>query len=249
MKKGLLVGSVVLSGALFATNAHAFQFGTPPARRPYRSAQNFALELRFSPYSPNVDDDPSLGGRKPYEQNFGTTPRFLPALELDWQTFRIPYVGTIGPGIGVGYTRMSADSLTVTGRKSGDSTALEILPLWASFVLRVDTLWHDAGIPIVPYGKAGIGLAFWRASNTGDTSVFNGKSGKGHSLGTHFALGLAFALNALDQGASRNMDNATGINGTFLFAEMYWLTLDGFGARDSLRVGANTWAAGLLFEF
>lgn len=245
--KRLSVVAAFAGGFFFSTNAHAF--GTPESQHPYRSAQNFALEIRFSPYTPQIDDDPSLGGKTPYQQNFGTTPRLLPSLELDWQTFRIPYIGTIGPGVGIGYTRMSADSLTVSGEKSGDTTALEILPMWAVGVLRVDALWRDAGIPLVPYGKAGLGLAFWRASNTGGTSSVNGQSGKGHSLGTQFALGIAFALDVFDRGASRNMDASTGINNTYVFAEAYWLTLNGFGSKDTLHVGSNTWAAGLAFEF
>ena len=45
------------------------------------------------------------------------------------------------------------------------------------------------------------------------------------------------------------MDNATGINSTYIFFEAYWLSLNGFGSSSSLRVGTTTWAMGLAFEF
>lgn len=233
---------------LGAAPAHAFQFGTPASEHPYRSAQNFALELRFSPYKPDIDAEPGLTGR-PYESNFGSSPRLMVALELDWQTLRIPAIGTIGPGVGVGYTSMSADVQTTSGRPSGDETGLTIYPFWGAAVLRVDTLWRNLGFPLVPYAKAGIGTAIWRATNTGNTSVANGVSGKGVSWGTHLALGAAIALDALDKGSSRNMDVATGINNTYLFFEVYSLGLNGISQSHALRVGATTWAAGLAFEF
>jgi hypothetical protein len=63
------------------------------------------------------------------------------------------------------------------------------------------------------------------------------------------AGGVALALDALDTGASRNMDNATGINNTYFFLEAYWLGLNGIGQADALRIGTVSWAAGLAFEF
>lgn len=53
----------------------------------------------------------------------------------------------------------------------------------------------------------------------------------------------------IDRGASRNMDNATGINNTYIFVDYYWMMLNGLGQSNALRVGANTWAMGLAFEF
>ena len=246
------IGAALCAAAgalLFSFDAGAIELGTRATDHPFRSAQNFALELRLSPYHPQIDDDPNLKS-KPFESNFGTVARLSIGVELDWQTLRIPRVGTIGPGVGVSYVSMSRPVRTVfTNRESGDETSLSIYPFYAVAVLRVDTFWRDMGIPLVPYGKAGVGMALWRASNTGGTSVINNVSGKGHSFGTNFALGIAFALDAVDPGASRNMDNATGINNTYLYLEAYWLTLNGLGQTNALHVGTNTWAAGLAFEF
>jgi hypothetical protein len=242
---GLVAGLSVLAAA---TPARAFEVGTPEQQQPYRSAQNFAFELRFGPYKPQIDDEPALAGRKPYEQAFGTMPRLLVAMELDWQTFRIPHLGTIGPGLGVGNTSMSTKVTTVSGRPSGDETSLDVIPVWGVGVLRADVLWRELGVPFVPYAKLGVAVARWKATNSGDTSVASGVSGKGTTWGANAALGLQFSLDALDSGAARNMDNMLGINGTYLFAEYYWLGLNGIGQSAPLRVGTTSWTAGLVFE-
>jgi hypothetical protein len=234
---------------LAASDARAVELGTPATEHPFRSAQNFALEIRFSPYYAQVDDDPNLNGQKPLEKNFGTVPRFYFGIEIDWQTLRIPHLGTIGPGVGVGRVGMGRDVQTVSGRQSADETSLTIYPLYAVAVLRADVFWRELGIPFVPYAKAGVGVGIWRASNAGGTASQDNVSGKGTSWGTNVAAGVSLALDALDTGASRNMDNATGINGTYLFLEAYWLTLDGIAQKNALHVGTNTWSAGLAFEF
>jgi hypothetical protein len=242
---GLLAGASVLA---LAPSASAFEIGTPAQERPFRSAQNFAFELRFGPYKPQIDDEPALNGKKPYEQAFGTMPRLLVAMELDWQTYRIPHLGTIGPGLGVGYVSMGTDVRTVSGRPSGDETNLSITPFWGVGVLRADVFWRELGFPLVPYGKLGVAVARWNATDSGDTAVSNGVSGKGTTWGANAAVGLQFALDALDPGAARNMDNMLGINGTYLFAEYYWLGLNGIGQSAPLRVGTASWTAGFVFE-
>jgi len=254
VKRSLVVqtSGALVAAALLLTpgDASAVELGTPATEHPFRTAQNFALEIRVSPYHPQVDDDPSLNGAKPFENSFGNKARVLLALELDWQTFRIPHFGTIGPGVGVGSVSMSRTVETATGRTSADETSLSIYPFWGVAVLRADVLWRDFGFPIVPYAKGGLGLGIWRAANSAGTAKStDGVSGKGSSWGTNFALGVSFALDSIDRGASRNMDNATGINNTYVFLEAYWLTLDGLGQSNALHVGSNTWSAGLTFEF
>lgn len=235
---------------LLTPAAHALEFGTPARERPFRSPQNFAFELRFSPYRPNIDDEPGLEASRPYERGFGSSRRLMISLEFDWQTFRIPYVGTIGPGIGVGTVSMSRTAQTVTGRPSGDDYGLSIYPMYLAGVLRADSFWREAGFPLVPYGKLGLGYALWRATNADDTSQSQNVSGKGSSYGLHLAIGAAFPLDVFDKGASRSMDNSTGINNTYIYLEYYSSMLDSSFASDTaLRVGTSSWATGLAFEF
>lgn len=249
MKRTIVASAALaLASMLFTKGASALEFGTPASEHPFRSPQNFALELRFSPYRPAIDDEPALKGT-PFKDRFGDNPRLYVGLEFDWQMFRIPYIGTIGPGLGAGIVGMSRPATTVSGKPSGDEYSLDIYPMYLSAVLRADTFWREIGFPLVPYGKIGLGYALWRASNSGGTSTVDGISGKGQTFGTHMALGVAFALDALDSGASRNMDNAIGINNTYFYAEYYWLNLNGLGQDKALYVGTKTYAMGLAFEF
>lgn len=246
--KRVAFASALLSVLAASSAAEAIELGTPASEHPYRSAQNFALELRFSPYRPQVDDEPGLQGT-PFRDRFGDKPRLYIGLEVDWQTLRIPHLGTIGPGLGVGMVSMSRPATTVSGEPSGDEYGLTIYPFYAVGVLRADVLWRDLGFPIVPYGKLGVGYGIWRATNSGGTSNIDGVSGKGGTWGTHVALGAAFALDALDRGAAVNMDNAIGINNTYVYFELYWLNLNGLGQDRALHVGSSSWTAGLAFEF
>lgn len=246
----LLASSVGAFASFFfaASPAEAFDFGTPKTLHPYRSAQNFALEIRVSPYRPAVDDEPGLNGT-PYADRFGTSRRVFVGLEFDWQTFRIPYIGTIGPGLGIGTVSMSRRATTLSGRETDDEYSLSIKPIYLVGVLRIDAPWRDLGFPLVPYLKGGLAVAFWNASNSLGTSESAGVSGKGTTWGTNVAGGVAFPLDAIDRTASRTMDSATGINNTYIYAEYYWLHLNGLAQDRALYVGTNSWAAGLAFEF
>lgn len=218
------------------------------------SPQNFAFELRFSPYTPNIDSDPALDGATPYKTVFGTKPRVFVGAEFDWQALRIPHLGSLGPGVSVGYVSMSDPAMFAMEHNgtftSGETTSLQIYPFAVMAVFRADALWRDVGIPLVPYAKVGVAYALWRASNTLGTSSFEGVEGAGHSFGTHFALGLALNLNPFDAYAAQNFDDAVGVNGTYLFAEWTREDYDGLGFQsDPLRVGGTNWMFGLAFEF
>jgi hypothetical protein len=251
-------GATVLATSLFAVTPASAQvvgvddLGTP--RRSFESPQRFALEFRFGAFWPAIDTDPNLGGKTPFRDLYGNGPQLMSGAEFDWQAVRIPHLGTIGPGLAASY--MKASTLAPFTKPhngqtlSGEDTSLEIFPFYAVAVLRVDVLWRDYHVPLVPWVKAGIGLALWRASNTLGTSSFESVSGEGHSLGTHVAVGLGLNLNCFDPDTAREFDNSLGVNGTYLFAEYTREDLDGLGTQsDPLRVGGNEWTFGLALEF
>ena len=220
------------------------------------SPQHFAAEIRFAPFSPNVDSDPALGGKTPYQDAFGSAPRLMLSAELDWQALRIPHVGTIGPGVGAGYTSIGRPALFATPHQpggqlvSGEDTTLQIFPFYGVAVLRADALWRELGVPVVPYAKVGLGYALWRASNTIGTSRTDGVSGEGHSIGTHFALGVGLNLNPFDEYAAKTFDDSLGVNSSYLFGEWTYEDLSGLGLQSHpLRVGGTSWTFGLAFEF
>jgi hypothetical protein len=229
--------------------------------RVYESPQNFALEVRISPFSPDVDSDPALHGCTPFRDIFGTGKSVMASAEFDWQALRIRHLGTIGPGVGIGTVSFNASApntssgtgggcITSNGTNSGEQTSLSIYPIWAVAVLRADALWKEVHEPIVPYAKFGYGSAFWQASNTLGTSKYNGSVGQGYSVGTMLAIGLSFNLNVFDDYAARNFDEGMGVNSTYLFAEYTYMNLNGLGLESNpLRVGGSMWTFGLDWEF
>jgi hypothetical protein len=218
----------------------------------------FAFETRFGPYWPQVDSEPGLSGG-PYERVFDNDPQFYFGLEFDWMPLRIPYVGTLGGGVGWGYTFASTKAkisgcveTSTEDCLSEDSTNLDIMPMHASVVLRADELMRRTGVPFVPYGKFGFGFAYWTAGKTaGQSSVTEGGeeiAGEDVTTGLHAALGLAFALNWLDGRSAGAMRTSTGIGHAYAFAEWFNAILDGFGG-DQMHVGTSTIVAGLTLDF
>lgn len=254
----LLAGAAALLALLGASSARA----EPPLPRsdwrradrplPPQSPQNFAFELRFGPYYPEVDEEFSTDVG-PYEQAFGDGAQFYFGLELDWQAVRIPYVGAVGPGFGWGYTRTSAparisEGSERAGEESGEETSLTIMPMHASLVLRADELMRRTGFPLVAYGKAGFGFATWRAGAGDETAVADGVEGSGLSTGLHLAVGGMFALNILDARAAAQLDHSAGVNHSYLFFEWMKADLDGFGSATQMHVGTSTWIVGLALD-
>jgi opacity protein-like surface antigen len=259
VRRGRKIGAWLAAGgvgaALFGASASASadESGVLDTHRDHgMTAQNFAIEVRVALYQPQVDSDPQLRGATPYASTFGNGMHFEGAMEFDWQALRIPDVGTLGPGISLGYTNMNGTAQRVDGGypASSEGTTLEILPMYLVGVFRLDALWRQLHVPLVPYAKAGLGYALWRASNTVGTSVApNGVVGEGHTWGSQLAAGLAFNIGVFDPGSVRQLDEATGINNTYLFAEYMLSTLDGIAQKDPLRVGSDSFVFGATFEF
>lgn len=240
----LALGMVVAIGsALVGVDAQAFEFGTPATDHPQRSPQNAALEFRFGPYKPNIDEASELSTRRPYNQSFGDGPRVYAGIELDWELYRIPWLGTIGPGFQIGRAAMTRKSKAVKGTYS-----LTIYPLCVDAVLRVDELWRHFGIPFMPYAKAGVGVGFWEASAVFRTVLANGTDSSGKTFGEMAALGAAVPFDFFDRDSTRTADSAMGINTSSLYLEYSLLELTTAGTAHPLRVGDRTWTAGIMFE-
>lgn len=212
-----------------------------------QSPQEWAVELRFGPYYPKVDDE-FKGGAKPFKQVFGDSWHFYFGLEVDWQALRVPRVLSFGPGFGWGYTHMSAPAMK-TGKNelSAETTSLWIMPMYVAGVLRLDVLAEEANIPLVPYAKLGLGYAWWRASNELGGSNYDGIAGKGHSYGIHAAGGLALQLDFLEVAATQQLDNSVGINHSYAFFEWVYSDLGGLGGSQ-MHVGTSSWVTGLAME-
>jgi hypothetical protein len=213
--------------------------------RPPGSPQHAAFELRFGPYRPHVDDE--FPQTKPYETAFGADRHpFYIGIEVDWQALRIPKIGSLGAGLGWGYTSTSGTAkIAATGAPSAEQTSLSIMPMYGVGVFRLDFLARETAIPLVAYGKAGLGYGLWWSSNDIRTQ------GKGHTWGTHFALGGMLLLDAFDEHAAVELDNEWGINSTYFFFEWMLAQLDGISKTTDhsvMNIGTSTWVMGLAIE-
>jgi hypothetical protein len=234
--------------------APTFEHPSQYRRRDDYSSQDMALELRFGPYAPRVDDSNGLT-HPVYKSFFGDKTRFQFGLEVDWQLWRAPHIGTLGVGGGWAFTRLSGsnklpdDATSVTPIQQ--ETSFTIMPMYGVGVLRVDVLSHDYGIPLVGYGKFGPAYALWWMNNGNGTPQINcdtdGKhctSGKDHSWGTQAALGLMLQIDWLEPSAGVELDTSLGINNSYIFIE--W-SVSNYGGQQ-MNVGANTWVTGFAFE-
>lgn len=245
-----LVLALALLPTVLATGTVHAQDATATGRidrRAYESPQHFGVEVRLGPYTPNIDSefggDPEL---RPHRLTFGDKQRLMFQVGFEVQLFR--RFGTLALGLMAGYFKESAKAFidgADTPTRSSDPTSLLIAPFTASIIYRFDVL-AERGFPVVPYGKAGLDWAIWRVTNgNGNTAQFGTDKAIGASRGWHVAGGIALQLDVFDPGAAREFDSTTGVNHTYVFAELAHYEYGG----NSLRVGDTTWTAGLLFEF
>ena len=247
---GVTLAAALTSGSAVAQGVDEFgAYGGLEDRKVQESGQSTAVEIRFGRYVPNVDDEFD-NGATPYEDMFGNGDRFLLGVEVDWQALRIPYLGTLGPGLGWGMTKSSANSPFEDG--TGDSpqkTTLTVMPIYLVGVLRADVIAKETLIPVVPYAKLGLGTALWWVGDGSETArTDDNVVGRGISYGYQFALGGMLLLDFFDPSAAVEADNSIGVNNSYLFGEWYYSDLGGFGSANKLQVGTNTWMVGLALE-
>ncbi len=250
-------------------------FGEPAPVR-HESSRWFQLELKFGPYSPNIDASPGLHGH-PFAEVFDTGShkgrppgRLLGGVELDFEFFH--RFGTLAVGAYAGLTRRSSHGLEyiinpgaaptpctagINCVASGDTTTLNVVPLELLAIYRFDVLalkWH---VPLVPYFKVGLAYYIWWIENGGgafSTATFpvSGtpkQSAYGGTFGFVLRPGISLLLDVLDPQAARAMDTETGINHSYIFFELHYADITGFGASNKMTLSDTTFATGLAFEF
>lgn len=203
--------------------------GPPPHRA---SSEHFGFELRFGPYAPDVSNGA-------FDTAFRNDPGLLIGFEIDGYPVRIPYVGLLGAGVGFSWAGYSDGAFfTEDGNemRADEDTTLDLFPLSALLVLKVDVLAREVGIPLVFTGKFGGDMIFWQTA-TGDSDKHSG-----YSPGLRWAAQVALELDILERQAARTLDEEWGINHTFIFFEYFGSTAGFTG--DFLRVGNTGWTLG-----
>ncbi len=228
--------------------------------------RQFAIEARFGLYTPNVDSE--FSKTTPHADVFGTKRRPMWQIEFDWEFLQ--EFGTLSLGGVIGYYKENAQACTQAGLqpdgtcpipdsadpnaankgRSGDNTGLRLIPLAALVVYRLDEAANRWKIPLVPYAKLGLNYTIWTVTNgNGDVAWSGNNKGQGGTMGWQAAVGLSLSLDFLDPSAARGFDADSGVNHTYAFFELDHINGSGLYRKDVLRVGDDTWFAGLMFEF
>ncbi|HEY5283888.1 MAG TPA: MXAN_2562 family outer membrane beta-barrel protein, partial [Polyangia bacterium] len=255
----LIAAGVLTAGQAHATGAYLGPtiLEEDPEEEWHGSPREYAIEMRFGLYRPNIDSEFSGKGDKPQAYIFGNKRRPMWQMELDWEFLQ--EFGTLSLGGVIGYYKENARACTQAGLdatppscvRSGDNTGLRLIPLAVLLVYRMDEAARRWNIPLVPYAKIGLNYTIWTVTN-GDGNVASapgGGHGQGGTMGWQASVGLALQLDFLDPSASRGFDADTGVNHTYAFFELDHINSSGLYRKDVLRVGDDTWFAGLMFEF
>jgi|GEM_PF-343344 len=222
------------------------QYGAGPRR--------LMISLKLDRYDPKVDSERDLNGATPYLDIFGTRKPFRFQIEGDWEIAHP--LGTVLLGLTAGYWQnIGKGYLHDKQVASTDTALLDILPFGLVATYRFDYLADQLRwFPLVPYAQAGLQSALWASFNgRGSVSRRAGDGGNGRGSGWTYgyttALGVAFALDALDPSLSREAYNDTYIQRTSIFAEYAWTRLDDFGHKHPLILTDRGWRFGLSVEF
>jgi hypothetical protein len=228
----------------------------------------WGFELRLGGYRPAVGDQTVPGTdrseRQYFNQFYGNKSPLLVALEFD--RYLIDLGGPLGVAFQIGQWKASGKSrvcrdaageavgctpATIFDSTAGnDKTQVMIIPLALGAVYRFDLVKRKLGVPVVPYGKAGITYSYWRCTTgSGKTCQFQTSQGRedasGGTLGAHLAGGVALNLDWIStDGEIHNI-----FLDSFAFVELDKLWADGFGNEAKFDMSDEQLVFGLSFDF
>jgi hypothetical protein len=206
----------------------------PPVFQP----PDWGFELGLSLYRPAVDSEFG-NGVHPFADTFGSSRHLLSEVEVD--RYLSHRYGTWGVGLRSGYYKVTGAAFLADGiTRSGDETALRLIPFSLSSLFRADRIPGLKRVPLMPYLKAGLDGVVWTASRTGGSG-----SHTGFTPGWHLAAGVAIGLNFLGLGS---LNPGALADPCALFFEWDYAAINGLGLDSSLHVGDSTWFAGVMFD-
>jgi len=228
--------------ALAALAAALLLAATPAQAQAAGSGRWGSLQLGAGPYLPRIDSE--FSGATPYRDVFGGKPGPMFRLQVAksiWSGF-----GSVEVGIKTGFWSKSGHAIvTGTGTASGDKTTFNILPTSLTLGYRVDPVYENAGVPLIPYAQVALERYNWWVTKDSKWTK------KGATNGWSATVGLALVLDFLDPGAARDLGNETGVDHTALYFDVTKSKVDDFGSKKSWDLSDKKlmWSGGLLLAF
>lgn len=239
---------LAIAALMLASSAAAQAF-------PQQSGRWGSVDVGVQWYRPNLDSEPfpnrallPPGVDGPYELMFGDDRGFMFTFGVSRALFT--RMGSLEVGFRTGYFQESGEGrvLDASGNwvATGAESKFRVMPTSASLTYRFDWPVERYRIPLAPYVRATFErYNWWITGGTGDTTE------KGATNGWSVAGGLAFLLDILDPMLAREFDRDSGVNHTYLFAEISKSSIDDFGSSTSWDLSDEDYSlsGGLLFVF
>jgi hypothetical protein len=207
------------------------------------SPRSGSFELRAGPYRPNIDTDFTTKPG-PYETIFGGGRPWMFRLGVAKSLVR--FLGPVELGFSAGYFQVNGKGRFLDGTASSDKTGFMVVPTSLTLTWRFEDVVDQLHVPVVPYGRVSFERYNWWVTNGSGSTTKSGAT-NGWAAGG----GLAIHLNTLDPMLGRELDADTGINATYLFAEVMKTSIDDFGSKTSWNLSQDgvAFTFGLLFVF
>lgn len=124
------------------------------------------------------------------------------------------------------------------GERSQDNDSFHVVPIQAFAMYRFDVAAERWSVPLVPYGRAGVGgWVWWTGPETGVKAGFS------------YGAGVQLLLDGFDPRLAREFDREVGVNNSFLYADWQAWNVDGFGAEGFDLSDDSILSFGLALEF
>lgn len=194
-----------------------------------RTAWGYTVSFGYSSFKP-INYEPNFIAL-PYGDVYSTAE--LPLVELQYSIKRNFVLGSIGVELGVGMYQNESDSELI-------ESDVRFLPVRLGLNLALDNLTFEPFV--VPYAMGGVYTIFY------DEKVAGTSFGGNTEVAPYLGFGVAVQLNWVDREAARISYMESGIENTFLYAEVREF-LASQAAKDPDFSTGFDWGAGVRLEF
>jgi hypothetical protein len=253
----MLMSSALVLTLLFPTVVFAEAIVGSGSAPPSATDRFATVSFMLGNLYPDIDQTPGLKpapgqtAATPYATTFNNQSMLF--FQLEGDSFLWSKYGSAGVGFSAGYGERYAQASFATGGVAPVKTGLQLLPLKALVLYRMDYAQKRWNVPFVPYGKLGLIWEPWWATTGGSVDYYTSQSGvvtrgAGARWGWGWTAGLAFMLDVIEPRVAKDAQTDTGIRHSYLFVEYDADLVQGFGSQG-IDLSNRRWMFGLAFDF